>query len=297
MPELPEVECLVRYLNRQIPKGVLQDVKIFNSRCIRFDKSYSQSDWGNELLGLRLSQFQRKGKFWIMKFSSIEKEGRKVSQVFGHLGMTGRLFWRGNELPTENSHHTFAIFRFSDAELIFTDIRKFGYISHDAQVISQLGMDPLDKQFVDIELPEIFQTSGRTVKDLLMDQSIICGLGNIYANEVLFCSGIHPDKKANDIGRDQRSLLKTKIQMVLADAVQYGDSLELDFEKSNSYDKLFYFGVKTKGSMTLSTSEKDSSHEFRVYGREAEPCHICGELIVKIQQKNRPTYYCPKCQI
>ncbi len=296
MPELPEVECLKQYLNRNIPAGKVVDVTTPHPRALRFDTSHKSEGWGKEFIGQHLRRFRRKGKFWVMEFSS-DKAGCNVDgEILGHLGMTGRLYWAKGSLQKVSSKHIVTAFKFSTSLLIFTDVRKFGFLTHDMGFLDKLGLDPLDRNFFNEKLPEAFRKSHRLLKDLLMDQSLFCGIGNIYANEILFELGVHPGKRAVDLNDQQRNKIKDCIFKVIRRAVKIGNSLDLDFGNESHQGKLFYFGIKNNQSQQ-GIEIKEQQFEFNVYGRESKSCYICGKLIVKVKQSNRPTYFCTRCQV
>lgn len=288
MPELPEVECLTRSLNRDCPIGPLVACHILDPRILRGRGANHPDSWGQEIIGSCLLGFGRRGKFWWMDWSDPQTGG-KHSSVSGHLGMTGRLFF-SRPGPEKMPDHLVARFVFPDAELFFTDMRRFGFLSWDMDVLNRLaGPDPISPEWLSAAWPAKVRRSQRDLKCLLMDQSIVAGLGNIYVCETLFDAGIHPWTKACDCGEDQWKSLRKSIYHVLNRGLKFGLALDLDLSGQASANRLFYFG-------TRSSDAQQKPEFFHVYDREGLGCRRCHSRIRRDRQSGRSTYWCPHCQ-
>lgn len=293
MPELPEVECLVRHLNRHLPAEALRKISITSPRHLRREEGKPEK-WGSDLRGCRLDRFSRRGKFWIMFWKPGSGRGNHPDPqpVVGHLGMTGRLFFHRERSgsPTDGAvfKHTAAIFDFGSSRLVFTDPRRFGMLTRNADVLKSLGPDPMDADWCSMTWPDRITGSSRAIKVTLMDQSAVAGLGNIYASEVLHQAMIHPAAACKNLTPDDWHRLHHCIPDVIQKAVGIGDSLSLDFSGLSSVDRLFYYGTREGSS--------DDGEVFRVYDREGEPCPGCGAPIQRMIQAQRSTFFCPACQ-
>jgi len=182
---------------------------------------------------------------------------------------------------------THAIFHFDDGErLVFQDQRHFGFMRivptdqvDEAPEIKKLAPEPFSDNFSTAYLYSRLKTSNRSLKEFLIDQTRVCGLGNIYAAEALFLAGIHPSKRTNTLSRSRTSNLHEKILEILTEAVDAGSTLKTDPGDS---DSAYYGG--------------EYERYWRVYGRESEPCFKCGAAIRRLKQAGRSTFYCAKCQ-
>ncbi len=270
MPELPEVETIKRGLNRLIVGYQVLDIKTDSPQQIK----PSLNEVKRALLGNKIEKIERRGKLLQIFFSK--------GTVLGiHLKLTGRLLVRKKNDPHDKWQHI-TISLSGDKELRFADSRKFGWFKlfkdkkELEKVLSELGKEPLD----DLKLKdfkEILSSSRRPVKVVLMDQAKIAGVGNIYANDALFLSGIDPRRAANKI---------------------------TDFEIKKLYEaleKVLRLGIKERGASDqyyLDASGRKGSYQkhFLVYGRAGEKCRKCQEKIKRINVGGRGTFYCPYCQ-
>lgn len=263
MPELPEVETIKRQLN-----------KVLAGQRIKALKGCSLQVEGKRILGVR-----RKAKMIIIELSG------GVSLLI-HLKMTGQLVYDENfQFSKSNfqTKHTRAIFILDKGKLFFNDLRRFGWIKLvqneklKAQ-ISQLPPDVVDKEFTPKYLQKILSSSGRAIKLVLMDQLKMGGIGNIYANEALYCAAIDPRRPANSCGLQVRNL-QGCIKKVINQGIKYGGS--------TASDENF---VNARGE-----PGKYQEH-FLVYEQEGKKCPGCKEKIIKVKLGGRGTYYCPGCQ-
>jgi formamidopyrimidine-DNA glycosylase len=202
-----------------------------------------------------------------------------------HLRMSGRfmLLPLDRELPK----HTHAIFYLEDqTRLAFQDHRHFGMMKiveteklYEAKELKDLAPEPFSEDFSPRYLREKLSQSKKPVKEFLLDQTKVCGLGNIYASECLFLSGITPQTAANIISARKINVLFEKIREVLAESIAHGSTMNVNPE---NIDGSYYGG--------------DYEGHWRVYDRENEPCIKCRSEILRIKQGGRSSYYCPKCQ-
>jgi formamidopyrimidine-DNA glycosylase len=173
--------------------------------------------------------------------------------------------------------------------MIFEDVRGFGGMSLDPSILDHLGPEPLERGFTTRYLADTLKGSTQAIKVRLLDQSVVAGIGNIYANEALHRARIHPGMPSRDLDETAIRTLRGAIRQTLSAAIRFGSKLQLDFSGSSSKDGLFYFGQSGAAS-------RNPAERFRVYQREAQPCCSCGTPIVRFQQAARSTYACPQCQ-
>jgi len=270
MPELPEVECVVRGLRRRIIGRTIQRVTIHLSRIVRG----SPLDLAEHLPGRTFRDVRRRGKLII-----IGLDGGLSLLV--HLRMTGQLLWLAPEARLEK--HTHLIFHLtSGRHLRYRDQRQFGwlqlaeseYLDRHPQ-IAQLGPEPLEigrDAFV-----RRLKNHRRQIKPLLMDQIVLAGLGNIYADESLFQARIHPLQRASRVSTVKLNRLHTAIQDVLCKAIDCSGSTVRQFRGTDGEIGEF-------------------QNHFRVYDRQGQPCLRCGRPIIKIRVGGRGTHICVRCQ-
>ncbi len=291
MPELPEIETIKRGIN-QLAKG-----RVFSSVEIRDEKiaKFSEEDFNKEIKGTILEQADRRAKILILKTN--ERYGLMI-----HLKMTGQLIFVDNQGQKKGGGHpdeaysgkklphkyTKIIFRFEDgSHLYFNDIRRFGWIKiidlgklKQVKELDSLGPEPLSSSFSFEYLIDVFARRSRSnVKNLLMDQKEIAGIGNIYASEALFKAGVDPRRRAGEIKDEEIKEIYRAVKKVLKKAVR------LKGTSSDTY-------VDAKGE------EGAYREQAYVYDREGEKCRRknCLGKIEKIKINNRGTYFCPKCQ-
>lgn len=285
MPELPEVETIRRGLNKFILKSKLQDTKIL---C---PKSFI----GIPTTGT-ITQIRRFGKALVLDIDN-------GYSLMIHLRMTGQLIYdpkvhadknQSNRYaaghPSDNftahlpNRQTRVILEFDSGTLYFNDQRKFGFIkvvaTKDVEqdgFISKLAKEPW-VMTVDELYEKLQRHKNSIIKATILDQTIICGLGNIYADESLFASGIHPTRKSGSITKKETQKLLLAARRVMEDSINSGGSTMATYVKADG----------TKG---------DYLEQFaQVFRREGKPCPKCGETIIKIKVAGRGTHLCPKCQ-
>lgn len=275
MPELPEVEIIVRQLSQQIINKVIVRVEI-----LRPDQWHKNSPDQIEttLVHQRIIQVSRRAKFIVIQFHS---GGRLIV----HLRMTGKLIWSAQD-PIRDKF-TRSIFYFSDGSCLqFNDTRALGWLIYlscgeEYDSLLRLGIEPLSESWQLEPLKALCRNSSLTLKDFLMDQNKIAGIGNIYANEILFRAGIHPQRRANSLSDSEIARLFHWIPWVL----------ELAIEKMGTT-----LGNRVSDYRSAFNMEGDFQSVLMVYGREGEPCLKCGNPIIRIKQKDRSSFVCTHCQ-
>ena len=280
MPELPEVEVLVRYLDPILRGKVIRGVKVHRAKIIRptVMGTFSKRLTGSKILGVR-----RRAKYLLFNLS---KGDSKPYTLLGHLGMTGRMYVQraGQCLPK----HAAISFRLNRGQFVFEDTRYFGRMTLAADVIDKLGPEPLSEGFNGEVLFEALSNCRQAIKPKLLDQTLLAGVGNIYASEALWHARISPRKIARRLTRAHCEALAVSVVKVLTEAINQGSTIPLDFPGEKDGDGLFYYG----------SNDPQQGYEERlmVYDREGGPCERCGASIRKIVQAARSTYFCPKCQ-
>jgi len=275
MPELPEVEHVVRALRRAV---VGRRIVATEMRLPKLIAPSTPAQFNRKLKGSTITGVSRRGKFIL-----IELDSARVLAV--HLRMTGKFLLLSSD--DEFPKHAHAIFYLeNDRRLVFADQRQFGVMKlaltsrlAKTKGISELAPEPFSNDFSLDYLKEVFGRSRRSLKTLLLDQTKVLGLGNIYAAEALFRARINPFKIAATVSSQRLARLHQAIIDVLQDAIADSSTSRVDLEQPNgfSYGEAF-------------------ERFWQVYEREAEPCVNCGTRIRRINHGGRSTYWCPKCQ-
>ncbi len=274
MPELPEVEHVVRALRQAVTGRRIIAAQL---RLPRTAPLISSRIFARKLKGARIEGVSRRGKYIL-----IELSGERVLLV--HLRMTGKFVRLSHEQKLPPYSH--AIFYLDDdTRLVFCDMRQFGRMNlvsaaqlHETAELSILAPEPLSETFTIAHLQQVLSRSHRSLKQLLLDQTRVLGLGNIYASESLFLARISPFAESARLSKARVVRLHEAIQQVLEEAIAGGSTLRIDLDD--------------EGSSYIGSSERF----WRVYEREGEPCVRCGSKIRRAVQGGRSTYYCPKCQ-
>ena len=281
MPELPEVETVRRGLNQLTLAQTIQGGEVLLNRSLAYPESVQT--FLTAIEGKQITVWERRGKYLLAKLSDAH------SQSFGwlgvHLRMTGQLLWLDNSAPLQK-HTRIRLFLGTQQELRFVDTRTFGKMwwvppeqKKEAIItgLQKLGPEPFDSEFSPSYLQDKLKKTKRSIKTVLLDQRIVAGIGNIYADETLFKSGIAPDTIAQDLNLEQIKTLHGAIIEVLNTAIDKGGTTFSDF--------LNLLGVNGNyGGVAW------------VYGRGGEPCRVCGSVIDKIKLGGRSTHFCPQCQ-
>lgn len=283
MPELPEVEVLVRHLRPLLRGKIIRAVQIRRDRVIR---PTSAAKLKRVLVGAKFGELTRRGKFLLFQ---LRHSKRKDSiTLVGHLGMTGRMFVLrpGESLPK----HAAVVLDLGRRRFVYEDQRYFGRLTLDANSVARMGPEPLEKDFTPAKFAAALADSRRAIKVKLLDQDVVAGVGNIYASEALFRARIAPQLAAGRLTPAQVRALWRAIREVLTQAIRFGSTIPLNHgEKSPGSDGLFYYG-RAEGTPDY------YEERLRVYDRSGQPCIRCKTAIQRIVQAARSTYFCPKCQ-
>jgi len=265
MPELPEVETIRRELEENILGKKIIEVYVNNPRVIR---QPSVEKFKKGLSGVTIKNILRKGKVLILELSSN-------NSLIIHLKMTGQLIYPGDGKRSRVS------FRLSDGKILdFNDQRLFGELRllsdwRNLKFIKELGPEPFE--LTAEQFKKMLGSKKTKIKPLLMDQTFISGIGNLYASECLFRAKIHPLRSANSLSEKEKQLLFEEIKNVLTEAIRYG-------------------GSSVDNYVRLSGEKGNYVRYHQVYDREKEPCCICNSPIKKIVIAGRGTYFCGRCQ-
>jgi len=267
MPELPEVETIKNELAPRVVGQSFSEVTFFDARLVC---GGSAKEVRRGLIGQKVESLERRGKYLIFHLSN----GRSLIM---HLRMTGSLLLNPNEVD----RYARAVFHFSSGHrLVFSDRRRLGvvWLGDDARaVVGKLGPEPLNENFTSDILGQRLSRHHIPVKAALLDQCIVAGIGNMYADEALFAARIHPLRKADALPPEEVRTLHNCIYRVLMTAIG---------NKGASVDTY----VRPEGE--LGTAHFD----FKVAHRRDEPCPVCGSTIERVPVQNRGSYFCPGCQ-
>jgi formamidopyrimidine-DNA glycosylase len=269
MPELPEVETTVRALRDPLVGETISDVRVYWPRHVEIP---DPDELRERIVGLQINKITRRGKYLI--FDMTEDETLIV-----HLRMTGHLSVVERDTPPDPHTHTiFALA--SGRELRFRDTRKFGrvYLVKDPEeVVGKLGPEPLEPSFTPELLAQRLERRSMRMKSLLLDQTFVAGIGNIYADEALFYAGIHPERSAATLTDDEIIALHAAIQKVLRMGIRREGASIDRYRKPDG----------TRGDM---------QNAVAVFRRTGEPCPRCGTPVERIVLGGRSTHFCPSCQ-
>lgn len=273
MPELPEVETVRRSLKPLLNKKQIERVEIYQPVVVAHP---SAAAFREGLLGRRIVGFDRRGKYLILW---LEREGRLVV----HLRMTGRLLYTNREEPV--AKHTHLIFFFADGQqLRYCDTRRFGRLwllekgEEDVYTgMAKLGPEPFAPPFGAAYLCNTLRNRRITIKQALLDQSVVAGLGNIYTDESLFVARIHPARPMDTLRLEEWEALADAIPRVLASSIENRGTSFRDYMDS------------------LGRRGENLAHLY-VYAQKGKPCKICGQPVERTVLAGRSTFYCPHCQ-
>lgn len=265
MPELPEVETIRRGLETTIVGKTIVDVDVLDPYML----SISPEEFREKLKGKRIERVRRRGKYLIFELDGDE-------ELIIHLRMTGQL--RLNE-----GEYTRLIFHIDGLKLYFSDLRRMGEMHivkkgryDDIEGLATMGPEPLSEAFTLSYLMDVLKKKGGKIKAVLMDQAVVAGIGNIYANEILFEAGIHPERPAKSLTAKEIESIYKAIRKILEEALEAGG------ETFSNYVNIY---------------GEAGTYQPRVYQREGEKCVRCGEVIVSKTIGGRSAYFCPNCQI
>jgi formamidopyrimidine-DNA glycosylase len=265
MPELPEAETIVRGLRPGVVGRTIREIEVMHADVLR----EPERRFASKVRGRRIVAVGRRGKNVLLQL-----DAERLVAV--NLGMTGRL------LPTPAGHPAVR-FRFDEGEcLVFDDTRRFGTVecldSAEWQTRSdRMGPEPLDASFTGKALHLSLLASRSPVRSWLLDQRRIAGIGNIYANEALFLAGIHPQRPARDVSREEAIALHRGIRRVLKRAIEAGGTTLRDYRTATGEEGLY-------------------ATRLLVYGRDGEACSRCDGEVRRVVFGGRSAFYCPRCQ-
>ena len=288
MPELPEVEVVKRSLERNILNSIIKKVKIKDANL-----RYKVDKIGlSKLIGKKIIKIERRSKFLIFEIG-------KTYRLLVHLGMTGKFFLtdnKDNKFKTsfyyflnykKDQKHDRVIFVLNNKQkLIYNDVRKFGFIKiyssnsiTKSQHLTHLGPEPLEKNWNFSYLKKYVFRKERSIKNILMDQKCVSGLGNIYVNEILFLSRIKPVRQATKLKNLEIEKIIKFSKKILKNSIKLGGSTIKDFSSENGKKGVF-------------------QQHLKIYGRKGKKCSNvdCNTTVVRIVISNRATFFCKKCQ-
>lgn len=284
MPELPEVETYVRELEPDLRGRTVTGVII---RWPRIIAAPTPDAFVRDIIGQRFATFGRRGKY--MRFGLVRNNPEVGKEEVGdtlivHLRMTGKLQVKAGE--AEPDKHAHVILDLDDGRrLHYSDPRKFGRIwlvPDPEPVFRKLGPEPLGDAFTAAAFAERLHGRRASIKALLLNQSIVAGVGNIYADEALFLAGVHPARPGGELTSEEIARLHAAIRAILAQAIEaHGSSL---------------------GDSSLQNYQRpggesgDFQERHRVFQRTGQPCPVCGTPIERIVLAQRSTHFCPRCQ-
>lgn len=281
MPELPEVEVLARHLRPLLRGKTIRGVDVRRAKVLA---PTSQREFRQTLLGAKFTGLSRRGKYLLFQLNG--RPGGKEFNLLGHLGMTGRMFLARKRQPLPV--HAAVVLDLGRENFIYEDTRYFGRLTLDVSATEKLGPEPLSRDFRPTTFAQALRRSGQAIKVKLLDQTLVAGIGNLYASEALFRARLSPKQAANRMIAEQVKRLWRAIREVLAEAIQDGSTVPLNFGGSKS-DGLFYYG-RAPGTPDY------YQERLRVYDREGQPCLNCRRPIRRVTQAARSTFYCPHCQ-
>lgn len=272
MPELPEVETVKRSLLIRLKGKVIKSIKVYYDNIIAYP---SVKEFSNNIVNQKINGIERYGKWLIFVLDDY--------YLLSHLRMEGKYFFK-DSIEVLNKHEHVVLGFDGDLELRYMDVRKFGKMhlirKEEIKTIGPLvkmGLEPWDEKLDVKFLMDKYKNKKLPIKTVLLDQSIVVGIGNIYANEILFLSKINPLKKANLLNEKEISKIIENTKIVLEKAIVAGGTTIRSYSSVDGVSGLF-------------------QNQLYVHSREGEECLECKDKIIKIKVGGRGTYYCPSCQ-
>ena len=283
MPELPEVEVVRRGLARHVPGRVVSSVDVLHPRAVRRHVA-GADDLAARLPGRRFGDPERRGKYLWLPLDGADQAGGDEALLL-HLGMSGQLLVQPGEAPDER--HLRVRVRFADGgpELRFVDQRTFGGLAlvptspeGVPAPVAHIARDPLDPVFDDAGFARSLRARHTELKRALLDQTLVSGIGNIYADEALWRARLHPARPTDRLTRAQARDVLAAAREVMSEALELGGT---------SFDALY---VNVNGQSGW------FDRALHAYGQAGRPCDRCGTPIVKVPFMNRSSAFCPVCQ-
>lgn len=280
MPELPEVETVCRGLNQLTQGQIIQGGEVLLKRTLAYP--FCVSEFWEGIEGTAIARWQRRGKYLLAQLS---RSCNNAGWLGVHLRMTGQLLWLKRNKPLQK-HTRIRLFLGEEHELRFVDLRTFGQVwwvpptetpENIIKGLQKLGLEPFSEEFTLEYLTQKLRKSQRRIKTVLLDQELVAGIGNIYADEALFKSGIQPEAIASRLSKKQIERLRIAIIEVLKTAIEQGGTTFSDFLSpagiNGNYGRIAW-----------------------VYGRKGEACRLCGTSIERLKLGGRSAHFCPQCQ-
>lgn len=271
MPELPEVETVKNTLKRLVLNKKILNVDIYHNNIIAFP---NVEEFKKKIKNQVINDIRRRGKWLIFELDDY--------CLVSHLRMEGKYFLK--DIGESLINHEHVVFKFDDKELRYHDTRKFGkmyLVEKDklekAKPINELGLEPWDSSLTSTYLKEKYLNKNTPIKTVLLDQSIITGIGNIYADEILFKCKINPLSKPKDLNEDQLNNIIKYTKETLEEAIELGGTTIKSYESAKGVHGLF-------------------QNKLLVHSKVGKECPNCKDIIIKISVNGRGTYYCKKCQ-
>lgn len=272
MPELPEVETVKETLKRQILNRKIVDVNIYYNNIIEYP---TVTEFKKQIINQTINDIKRRGKWLMFELDNY--------YLLSHLRMEGRYFIKNKTDKILNHEHV-SFTLDNNLQLRYLDTRKFGrmHLIKKEEVLTrkplnELGLEPWDENLTTDYLKEKYKSKKLPIKTVILDQSIIVGIGNIYADEILFLSCINPLTQACNLNDKELDKIIANTQKVLEKAIKYGGTTIRTYESSEGVHGRF-------------------QQELLVHNKNNELCPKCNESILKIKVGGRGTYFCPKCQ-
>jgi formamidopyrimidine-DNA glycosylase len=281
VPELPEVETVRRGLNQMTLNQTIKGGEVLLERTVAHP--FLAADFLVGLTGVAIAQWQRRGKYLLAEL--VDSAGT-AGWLGVHLRMTGQLLWVEQEEPVAK-HCRVRLFFPAGKELRFVDQRTFGQMwwvppgkrpEEIMTTLANLGPEPFSPEFSVAYLTKWLGDRQRPIKNALLDQVLVAGVGNIYADESLFLSGIHPQTLCSQLKSAQIERLHGAIIQVLQDSIGEGGTTFSDFRDIKGINGNY-------GNMAW------------VYGRDGQDCQTCGAVIERVKMAGRSAHFCPKCQL
>lgn len=267
MPELPEVETIRRSLEKNV------GARIADTELIRPDMIRSSEFALKDTHGLKLLEFGRRGKYLILKLQNR-------SNIVVHLGMSGRFYMMDGKEEITARHVHLVIILNNGRKLVFQDPRRFGgiWLVRDLRsFFSPLGREPLERDFNAHYLYGIVENRRVAIKTLILNQNLISGIGNIYADEALYRAHIRPDRAAGSLSKKESLHLSQAIKKVLEEGINSRGTTFRDYRDGNNQNGAF-------------------QERLKVYGKTGQMCPQCGTIIERERIGGRSSHYCPNCQ-
>ena len=272
MPELPEVETVKETLKKQILNKTILSVNVYYDKIV---ETSNLEQFKQNIIGQSITDIKRRGKWLMFELNDY--------YLLSHLRMEGKYFIKKRgESISKHEHVSFIID--DDRELRYQDTRKFGRMHLiekelllSTKPFNELGLEPWDEKLTVSYLKDKYKNKKLPIKTVILDQSIVVGIGNIYADEILFLSKINPLQGSNQLSEQQLLSIIDNTKQVLEKAIELGGTTIRSYTSSEGVHGRF-------------------QHSLSVHGREGCMCPVCESIVVKIKVGGRGTYFCPSCQ-